>query len=61
MFVDRAEFGRHLLWSRVDVNAALRVHVCEWESQGSLQHKGYTGAASIYLGWRYCIPVAPYI
>lgn len=39
----RLEFARHLLWSRVDVAAALRVHVCDWQSAGADQHRLYSG------------------
>ena len=34
----KQEFARNLLWSRVNVDAALLVHVCTWESAGTATH-----------------------
>jgi len=34
----KGEFARNLLWSHVDVEAALQLHVCEWASKGAEQH-----------------------
>jgi hypothetical protein len=38
----RIEFARQLLWSRVDVAAALRVHLCAWPSAGADRHAPYS-------------------
>ena len=42
-FVDaiKQEFARNLLWSRVDVGAALLPHVVPWASHGHEWHTGY--------------------
>ena len=35
----KQEFARNLLWSRVDVGAALLLHVCPWASAASAHHR----------------------
>ena len=39
----KREFARNLLWSRVDVGAALLVHVCPWTSAGNTQLHPFAG------------------
>ena len=34
----KKEFARNILWSRVDVDAALLIHVCMWTSVGAAAH-----------------------
>ena len=34
----KQEFELNLQWSRVDVGAALALHVCQWRSSASEQH-----------------------
>eukprot|EP00966_Prymnesium_polylepis_P289339 6683739-Prymnesium_polylepis.1 len=40
----KREFARNLLWSRVDIGAALLVHICPWMSSGSAQLQPLAGA-----------------
>ena len=40
----KREFARNLLWSRVDVGAALLVHICPWPSAGNTQLQPFAGA-----------------
>ena len=37
----KAEFASNLLWSRVDIGAALRTHACAWRSAAAKFHAPY--------------------
>ena len=41
----KREFARNLLWSRVDIGAALLVHICPWMSSGSAQLQPLAGVS----------------
>jgi len=48
----RLEFAQHLLWSRVDVKVALRVHVCDWTSAGADRLASYANQGLDHLPLR---------
>ena len=54
----KQEFARNLVWSRVDIEAALLLHVCPWHSKGSEHHQRFKRALSTPAPCPFTPPVA---